>query len=220
MLVVNTTQVLLPVALGLALGAAVAAAERGSPLVVRASPLLAPCVEAAALNDPARAVRVDPSAGLDAADVLVGADVEVTRALEMGMALPDSDLDVARIPWVLRVPAGNPSRIVGLEDALARDLEVVLPKDPAAYEARRRAAGRGDRVREAADPRELRSASVALVPLSLAGAGERIPVDLRPIEVRAAVLSGSRQTATARAFVSFLASEPGQRAFTVCGEKR
>jgi accessory colonization factor AcfC len=121
---------------------------------------------------------------------------------------------------VLKVPAGNPSRIASLEDALARGLELVLPRDAAAYEARRLAAGRGDRVREAASPGELRSAPVALVPLSWAGTGERVPVDLRPIEVRATVLTGSKQAAAARAFVSFLASETGQRAFATCGNTR
>lgn len=217
---VSTTRALLPLALSLALGGTVAATERPAPLIVRASPLVAPCVEASASAYAARAVRIDASAGQNAADVLVAADVEVTRALEAGMALLDSDVDLARIPWVLQVPAGNPSRIAGLEDALARGLEVVLPKDPAAYEARRITAGRGDRVREASDPRELRSAPIALLPLSLAGAGDRIPTALRPLQVRAVVLAGSKQAEAARAFASFLGSEPGQRAFTACGDKR
>lgn len=217
---VSSRKVLLPLACGLGLGAALAAAERNPPLLVRASPLLAPCVEAAARQDPGRALRIDADAGPEAADLLVAADVEVTRALEMGTALLDSDVDVARIPWVLKLAAGSPSSLASLEDALARGLEVVLPKGAAAYEARRMAAERGGRVRETADLRELRSAPLALLPRSLAGAGEQVPAGLRPLEVRAAVLAGARQPEAARAFVSFLGSEPGRRAFAACGENR
>ncbi|HLA76595.1 MAG TPA: substrate-binding domain-containing protein [Vicinamibacteria bacterium] len=193
-------------------GGAAGAAEH--PLIVRASPLFSSCVEASARSYAARGVRV--GAGGGEADVLVASDVEVTRALETGMAFLDSDVDVARVPWVLRVPAGNPSRVASLDQALAQGVEIALPKDPAAYEARRLVAGR-ERVRE--DP-EAGSAPTALLPLSLARGGEHIPTDIRPLHVRAVVLSGSKQQAAARAFASFLGSEAGQRAFAACGDNR
>src|SRR3990172_11472168 len=101
--------------LALAGGAAGAAEHR---LIVRASPLFPSCVEASARSYAARGVRV--GAGGGEADVLVASDVEVTRALETGMAFLDSDVDVARVPWVLRVPAGNPSRVASLDQALAQ----------------------------------------------------------------------------------------------------
>ena len=64
--------------------------------------------------------------------------------------------------------------------------------------------------------RDLREAAVALVPLSLAGAGERLAVDVPPIVVRAAVATEPARPADARALVAFLASEPGQKAFAAC----
>ena len=51
-----------------------------------------------------------------AADVLVGAAAEVTRALEGGAAAADSDAEVARVRWLLVVPAGNPQALRGLTD--------------------------------------------------------------------------------------------------------
>jgi ABC-type Fe3+ transport system substrate-binding protein len=37
---------------------------------------------------------------------------------------------------------------------------------------------------------------------------------------RAVVAAGTKQPEAAMAFVAFLASEPGQRAFAKCGERR
>ncbi len=211
----------LTVGLAVALGAAAGATERPTSLTIHASPLVVPCLEASASAYAAgRAVRIDTGGGPNASDLLVASDLEVTRALETGLALLDSDQDVAQIPWVLQVSAGNPGRVRSLEDALAQGLEVVLPKDVAAHEVRRMAEGRGNRTRQASDVRDLRSASAAVLPLSLAAAGDRIPTSLRPLHVRVAVLAGSKQEAAARAFAGFLASEPGQRVFAACENKR
>ena len=70
--------------------------------------------------------------------------------------------------------------------------------------------------RETADAGTLRSARVALVPLSLAGGGDHIPVDLPALETRAAVAKGTPRAEEAAAFVRFLGSEEGQRAFAGC----
>ena len=189
-------------------------------LRVRASSIVAPCVEAAARAwPPARGpMQVETAAPLapGPADVLVASAVELTRALEGGTAELDSDIDVARVPWVMQVRTGGPATIRRAADLAGSGAEVTVPDSPAAYEARRwAAAASGGRVREAKG-RELREAAVALVPLSLAGAGERIDVDVPPIVVRAAVALAPARPAEARAFVAFLASEPGQKAFAEC----
>src|SRR5262245_50128715 len=92
-----------------------------APLKVRASEAVAPCVRAAAT---AWSGRVELEAGslmaASAADVLVAASgVEMTRAVESGRALDGSEVEIARIPWVISVPRGNPEGVLALKD-LAR----------------------------------------------------------------------------------------------------
>jgi accessory colonization factor AcfC len=131
-----------------------------------------------------------------------------------------SEVDVARIPWVLAVPAGNPRNLRALGDIAQTSLDVWVLGGPAAYEARRALGSLApERVKEATDATLLRAAAVALVPLSLAGSGERIPVDVPPLVARAAVAVRSTRTTAAQEFVRFLASEAGQRAFTACGSR-
>jgi ABC-type sulfate transport system substrate-binding protein len=152
------------------------------------------------------------------ADVFVGADVEVTRALESGAAAIKSEADVATIPWVLVVEPGNALGLRGTADLDRAGLEVWVLGGLAANEARRALAHLPpERLKESEDPRLLRSAGVALVPLSLAGSGERLAVDVPALVARAVVVEGSKRPEVARAFVSFLASAPGQRAFASCG---
>src|SRR2546426_1810665 len=120
----------------LALG--VAAAPSGPPVRVRASDAAAPCVLAAAAAYTKAPVEVEAGSVQDAlssdADVLVASGVEITRAVEAGVAAV-GETDVARIPWVLAMAAGGPTP-VGLAD-LSRDVDVVILAGPAAYEARR-----------------------------------------------------------------------------------
>jgi hypothetical protein len=150
-------------------------------------------------------------------DVMVGSAVELTRALESGAADLESDVDVARVPWVVQVRPGGPASVRQAADVAASGAEVTIPDSPAAYEARRWAVDKGGgRVREASG-RALREAAVALVPLSLAGAGERLRVDVPPLIVRAAVAAAPGHAADARALVAFLASDAGQKAFAACG---
>jgi ABC-type molybdate transport system substrate-binding protein len=196
------------------------AAGPASTIEVRATEAVAPCVEAAARTyELASGVRVAVETGKASADgradVLATTAIEMTRALESGRAVAGSEQDVARIPWVLSLQHGNPLGVHGLADLERPGLEVAVLAGPAAYEARR--ALRSSAVRETSDARTLRAAPVALVPLSLAGSGVRLPVDVPALEARTAVLTSSDRPEAALAFVRFLASERGQDAFASCG---
>ena len=196
-------------------------ARAQEPLRVRVTPAVAPCVTAASPSWPGARVAVE-TAGLrdpGPADVLVGTGVEMTRALEGGQGVVNSDVEIAEIPWVLSVASGNPLRVRSLTEAREKGVEVVVLGGPAAYEARRALAGGGtSRVRESTDRQVLRAASVALLPLSLAGSGERIAVPEVPaLRATAAVAVGAAQPERAEQFVRFLGSEAGQRAFAACG---
>ena len=189
-----------------------------APLKVRASVEAAPCVAAAAAAY-GGAITVETGALRDPvpADVLVGSGVEVARALEGGDAVVGSEEQVARIPWVLSVPAGNPMGIAGLADLARPGIEVAVLGGQASYEARRALAEhRAGRVRESRDGGALRRAPVALIPLSLAGNGEKLAVDVPAVPIGAAVSVRATRADEARAFVSFLASEKGQAAFAGC----
>jgi hypothetical protein len=204
----------------LLLAAAGDVAAREDPLVVRASPLLAPCAEAAVRAFPGGRARVLAAPLAEGgADVLLGADVEVTRALESGRAVLDSEVDLARVPWVLAVPAGNPDRIAGLDDALGRGLELTVAEGPAAHEVRRVLSERGAaRLRGSSDLETLHTARLALVPLSVRPRGDTLATAIRPFEARAALSADSRHADAARALLRFLGSERGQRAFSACGK--
>jgi accessory colonization factor AcfC len=206
-----------------ALIAAGATGPQGGALRVRASAAVAPCVEAAARAyvQKSRPVLVEPWSLGDAAaaDVLVGSAAEVTRALEGGWAVADSDAEVARVRWVLVVPAGNPNQIRGLADANRAGIEVWVGGGRAAHAARRIAQQAApERVREASDGAVPNGAAAALVPLCLAGGdGERLSVDVPDLVVEAAVSARANRARAARDFVAFLASAAGRRAFAAAG---
>jgi hypothetical protein len=188
-------------------------------LSIRATDAVAPCVRSAARAYPAgKGITIEVGRLADArADVLVGSAPEVTRALESGQAVVGSDVAVARIPWVIALAPGNPARVRAPGDLRRPDLEVWVLEGAAAYEARRHLEALAPgRVREAADRTVLGAAAAAVVPLSLAGPGERIPFDVPPIEAQAAVGAGSRRSAAARGFIAFLGSEAGGKAFAAC----
>lgn len=195
-------------------------AGAGDPLRVRASPAAAPCAEAAARvwqSTAGRRVAVEAGALREEGDpdVLVGGSVELTRALEGRDAVSDSDVEVASIPWVLHL-SGTGS-IQSLDDLARSGVEATLLAGDASYEARRALAEhKVGRVRETSDTRRLRSAAVSLVPLSLAGSGRRVPVDVPPLRVGAAVGVRAHQPDDASAFVRYLGSEAGQRSFAAC----
>jgi hypothetical protein len=189
-------------------------------LRVRSSAAATPCVEAAARvwsAERGREVSVETGDLRDEGDwdVLVGAGVELTRALEGRDAVIGSEVEIATIPWVLRLSGS--SEVRSLSDVVGSGTEIVLLAGPAAYEARRALAEQGQpRVLETTDAARLRSAPVALVPLSLAGKGRQLTVDVPPIPVAAAVGVRSRLPADAADLVRFLGSERGQDAFAAC----
>src|SRR5262249_20615653 len=155
------------------------------------------------------------------AEVVVGTDVEMTRSLESGEAVDESEAEIARIPWVLAVSAATPVKIAGLEDVERSDLDVAVLDGAEALEARKALARvPTSRVRATSDAAALRAAPLALVPLSLAGPGARVKTDVRPLVASAAVVSRAARRTEAAAFVQFLASEAGQSAFATCGAAR
>jgi hypothetical protein len=200
------------------------AAGAEEPLRVRVSAAVAPCVAAASQSWPGgRRIALETTSLRDPgpADVLVGPLVEMTRALEGGQAVVNSDVDIAEIPWVLSVAAGNPLRVKSLTDVREKGVDLVVLGGPASYEARRALASGGtSRVREVSDRAALRAAPVALVPLSLAGGGERISVsEVPPLRTSAAVGAHAAQPERAQELVRYLGSEAGQRAFAACGSR-
>lgn len=200
------------------------AARAQEPLRVRASAAVAPCVAAASQGYAGgRRVAIETASLRDPGrvDVLVGALVEMTRALEGGEAVVNSDVDIAEIPWVLSLAAGNPLRVKSLTDVRERGVDLIVLGGPVSYEARRALAGVGtSRVRELSDRAALQAAPVALVPLSLAGSGERIAVsEVPPLRASAAIGAHAAQPERAQEFVGYLGSEAGQRAFAACGSR-
>jgi Bacterial extracellular solute-binding protein len=202
----------------------VAGSPRGdAPLLVRATAAAAPCVRAAAeayAGSIGRPIAVETGALQPAgsADVVVGADAEMTHALEAGEALDESEAEIARIPWVLSVSRDSALKVERLTDLETSEVEVAVLAGEEAHEARRALGSLpAERVRATADTAALKTAALALVPLSLAGPGARVKTDLRPLTVSAAATARSARRTEARAFVQFLASEPGKRAFAACG---
>jgi hypothetical protein len=184
-------------------------------VLVRATRETSPCVSAAVLASPrwrsfAR-IETAPPREVGPADLLVASEVELTRALESGAAEPRSDVDLARIPWVFRgAQAAASSSLAGRA--------VTIPDGPVSYEVRRKLREGGSTVREASDVRGLREASLALVPLSLAGEGPRVEAEgVPPLIARAALAIGAKSPREAQALLAYLTSEDGQRAFATCG---
>ena len=203
----------------LLVSAPLAAGER--VVRVRASEAVAPCVEAAAARWSVAGQRVSVERGLLTArgfDLVVGSAVEMTRAVESGAAIEGSEVDLARIPWVLSVPSGNPDRLSGLADLERTGHEVAILAGPEAYEARRalQATLRAERIREVGDRKSLDASGVTLVPLSLAR-GQTVSVDVPPLLTRAALAESAPHAAMAKTFLQFLGSEAGRSAFAACG---
>ncbi|MCL4821942.1 MAG: substrate-binding domain-containing protein [Vicinamibacteria bacterium] len=182
------------------------------PVRVRADAVAAPCLSAVlkAAGGGGLVVADGP------ADLLIAAASEVARAVESGTALEDGEIGLARVPFVLVVPAGNPLGLRGLDDVARAGGELAVLDLPAAHEARRAAeAAAPGRVRLQAGERA-RRAPLALVPLSLAGEGEKLPTGLRPLELRGAVLAAARDPQAARALLARLARPPAVDAWARC----
>jgi hypothetical protein len=204
-------------------------AAASSPLRVKASPAVAPCVAAASLEyQRATGRRVAVSIGelgspasAGGADVVVGADQELNRIIESGTSAPDLDVDVARIPWVLVAPVGMPAmdvRSLGRTGARVRTLGGVVAREAWRNLAQQGLApGRVERVRELRTALQLQPGEAAIVPLSLAGSGPVSSLAVPPLVVRALGVRASAHTDAAGAFLGFLTGEKGNAAFQLCG---
>jgi hypothetical protein len=207
----------LPVVLVVALLAPPDGIPADGSLRVLSSAVSTPCVEAAGRAWGVRPLSVETGSLRDPGDwdVLVGSGVELTRALEGGDAVIDSDVGIADIPWVLHLSSGGD--VQSLSALVQSGVEITMLAGPAAYEARRALARDGTAaIRETTDVSQLRSAPVALVPLSLAGSGRQVEVDVPPIRVDAAVGVRARHSEDATALVRYLGSEAGRQAFATC----
>jgi hypothetical protein len=203
-------------ALGVVAASDAARSSAAEPLRVRSSEAFAPCLKPALeewSRQTGRAVALevrDPDPA-DGADVVIGDDSELTRVLEGGSADLRTAIDLGSVPWVFVVPSGSPAevkaavagadRLLVLGGRLGREARAALgPRLPAG------------RVQSSRDVDELRAARYALVPRSLAGAGEqREAAGLRPLLAVAAAVSTAADPAGARQLLAFLAS-PAARA--------
>jgi hypothetical protein len=214
----------------LALAASLAAigAARGGALVVKASPSTSPCAAAAAeafrrATGTAVLVKtaaIGPVGSAAGADVVVAIEEELTRVIEGGESVPDLEFDVATIPWVLtggspgadlRGLARSGARVRVLGGALGRHARQSLETLPP------------DRVETARTPdglRNLAAGELALVPLSLAGPGPVTATEVPALLAKAVGVRGSPSAGSARAFLDFLATGPGNAAFRSCGRDR
>jgi hypothetical protein len=177
-----------------------------APLHVRTSVAFAPCVNEMATaytRDTGRAVTVEvalPRAP-GAPDVVVGDDSEMRRVLEGGEAVIATAVELGEVPWVYVTPAGMPmaafgtSEVAVLGGAAGREARTLLTKTGAARTMR--ILGRAE---------DLRAASTALVPLSLAGRGEHRRADVTPLQATAAEMAAGANRARAREFLVYLAT--------------
>ncbi len=214
----------LPVVLGAGLiagsGEGSVPASAAQPLHVRASPAFAPCLAAplrAFTRESGLAVVLDvgePDPPLGA-DVVIGDDAELTRVLEGGAADLSTASDLGYIPWVFVVPQGSPK---GVTAAVAGSDRLFVLGGRVGRDARAALGERLPAVRwqVSTDPFELRGARYALVPRSLAGAGERRAAELRPLIAVAAAVSASAQPAAARQLLAFLESPRGHALLSPC----
>ena len=189
--------------LALLLTLASAPLQPSAVLHVRASAAFAPCLTPVVqAYNRASATRALLDVGVPdpvgSADVVIGDDSEMTRLLEGGAASLATAVDLGAMPWVRVAPegwaaAGADGPIAVLGGAAGREARTLLSMSRAT-------------MRITADPEELRRASAALVPLSLAGAGARRPADLTPLRATAAEVVAGRNGAAARRFLAFLQS--------------
>ncbi len=208
---------------------AVVTPQAPAPLRVKASPAVAPCVAAAALEYERAtgrklAVEAGPlgsPASAEGADVVVAADQELNRIIESGTSHPQLDVDVARIPWVLAGPPGSEAldpRALGRSTGLVRVLDGVVAREAwRSLTQQGQAPARVVRVRDARAPLRLEPGEAAVVPLSLAGKGPVASLAVPPLAVRALGVRASARAADARDFLDFLTGEKGHAAFGACG---
>lgn len=191
---------------------AVAPAAGNAELRVRASAAVAPCVSpvVAAFNRTGarRAVlEVGSPSPVGRADVVIGDDAEMTRLLEGGAAALDGSVELGAMPWV---HVSRPGLAAASYDPVA------VLAGPAGRDARALLSQSRALVKVTADAGELRSAATSLVPLSLAGEGERRLADIPPLQATAAEVTASANRAAARRFLAFLRTTESRATIDRC----
>ena len=185
--------------------------QSSSSLHVRASVAFAPCL-APAVKEYGRASGVTASldVGLPdpagSADVVIGDDSEMTRLLEGGTAILATAIDLGSVPWVYVLPEGSSSTAFSTSAGVVAVLGGVAGREARALLSRMGAT----RLHVTTDAEDLGRAANALVPISLAGAGDHRPADVRPLIATAAEIAGSRNGSRARGFLAFLDSPRGR----------
>jgi len=193
------------------LAAATTQASANATLHVRASVAIAPCVAPVveAYNRTGRraVLEVGAPTPIGNADVVIGDDGEMTRALEGGTASLATAVELGAMPWVHVAPEGL---------AASSQLPVVVLAGPAGRDARELLSKSRRAIKVTGDGAELRTASVALVPLSLAGAGTRRPAEVPPLQATAAEVVASANKAAARRFLEFLRTSEARATIDRC----
>lgn len=200
----------------LALSALLLAAPASAELRVRASEAFAPCLGPAldAFTRESRvrvALEVGNPDATGRASLLVGDDAELRRLLEGGTADARSTVDLGSVPWVAVFPPGPTAQ--SLAAAGAAD-EVAVLGGPAGERARESLGAR--RLLVTRDPRQLSSASYALVPRTLAGPGRQQPAGVPALVAVAAVVEGAPAEADARRLLAFLKTPRAQASLGKC----
>jgi hypothetical protein len=206
-----------------------AASARGGELHAKASPAASPCVLAVkplyeatlARKLVLETARLEGAESAIGADVVVGAEGELTRIIEGGASHPELEVDLATIPWVL--VTANPQGPSDLQ-ALAASPMVVRVLGGSVGLAARRALQHlpAERVRTFTDPAgsvELAEGEAAVIPLSLAGRGRLSRLDIPSLLVRAVGVRASTNLEAARQFLEFLTRGLGNAAFRRCGRE-
>jgi hypothetical protein len=176
-------------------------------LHVRSSVAFAPClvpVVEAYRRESGRAAVLDiglPDPAGDA-DVVIGEDSEMTRLLEGGTAKLTTAIDLGSVPWVFVDRQGSSFTAFSNDSGTVAVLGGI-----AGREARSLLSRMGEtRPQVLTDAQDLGRARNALVPRSLAGAGDHRPADVAPLMATAAEIRASRHGESARGFLAFLAS--------------
>jgi hypothetical protein len=182
------------------------------PVRVRASAAFVPCLEPALVafsreSGLATILEVGEPDPPGQADVVVGDDVELQRLLEGGAADIPSSFDLGYLPWVFVVPERSPESGVA---ALASADRVYLLGGKVGLVGRGALKTvSGERIRVSSDPLELKQASHAVVPRSLAGPGEHRPAGVRALVATTAMVVAAPHPAGAQKLLAFLKSPRG-----------
>jgi hypothetical protein len=161
-------------------------------------------------------VEVTSSLTVEGADVVIGDDSELTRILEGGLADVRTAVDVGEVPWVLVTGPDEPETSRELSALRATSTPLVALGGVLGREVRSRIRPSAGRVLASTDSQELRTAPRALVPLTLAGAGRRQPLDVPPLVAVAAAVNGSAHREEAAFLLQFLRGTEARRAFAHC----